>query len=227
MDDSLLKRPVWTAMTTVHASHTIGSCKARRFEADIGPFGAAPDETDVSLAELGGLIASTGPLLLAQETEIACPPGTRIVSLMLARQMHHEHADLPPLIGVPFRRLTDADAAAMVELASLTNPGPFERRTHLLGEFWGIEREGRLVAMAGERFKQPGFSEISGVCTHPDYQGCGYGRELCLLVLNRIRERGERAYLHVFSDNAGAIALYRKLGFRTRRDIHVGVLEAV
>ena len=114
----------------------------------------------------------------------------------------------------------------MVALASLTNPGPFERRTHLLGEFWGIERDGRLAAMAGERFKQPGFSEISGVCTHPDYQGSGYARELCLVVLNRIAKRGEQAYLHVFSDNYGAIALYKKLGFYPRRDIQVSVLEA-
>ena len=226
MDDRLLDRPVWSALTTVHARHTIGTDRARRFEADIGPFGAARDESDESLAELGSLIASSGPLLLAQAPEIACPPGVRIAKAMLAQQMHHDRPDLPPLTGVPIRRLGDADAAAMVELASLTNPGPFERRTHELGVFWGVEQEGRLAAMAGERFKQPGFCEISGVCTHPDFHGRGYARELCLVVLGRIRSRGEHAYLHVFSDNAGAIALYEKLGFRTRREIRVGVLEA-
>ena len=108
----------------------------------------------------------------------------------------------------------------------MTNPGPFSRQTHRLGEFWGIEREGRLVAMAGERLKQPGFCEMSAVCTHPDYLGRGYAHELCLVVLERIKKRQTRAYLHVFSDNTAAIALYKKLGFRTRREINVGVLDA-
>ena len=35
-------------------------------------------------------------------------------------------------------RLTDADALAMLALATLTKPGPFGLRTPCLGEFWGV-----------------------------------------------------------------------------------------
>jgi predicted GNAT family acetyltransferase len=123
------------------------------------------------------------------------------------------------------RRLGAKDAPAMMALTSLTNPGPFANRTHLLGEYWGIDQDGRLAAMAGERFKQPGFTEISGVCTHPDYRGRGYAMELCLKLADRISGRGETPYLHVYEGNTGARALYEKLGFRVRRNIHVGILE--
>jgi hypothetical protein len=44
-----------------------------------------------------------------------------------------------------------------------------------LGDFWGIKIGGRLIAMAGERMKQPGYTELSGVCTHPDFRGKGLG----------------------------------------------------
>ena len=81
--------------------------------------------------------------------------------------------------------------------------------------------------MAGERLKQPGFSEISGVCTHPDFQGRGSGRELCLLLLDRITSRAEQAYLHVHQSNMGALALYKAIGFRERRQINIGKLESV
>ena len=36
------------------------------------------------------------------------------------------------------------------------------------GDFWGVRDNGRLIAMAGERLKLDGMSEVSGVCTHPD-----------------------------------------------------------
>jgi len=81
--------------------------------------------------------------------------------------------------------------------------------------------------MAGERLKQPGFSEISGVCTHPDFQGRGFGRELCLLVLDRITSRGEQAYLRVYQSNTRALAPCKAIGFRERRQINIGQLASV
>ena len=103
----------------------------------------------------------------------------------------------------------------MIELTALTKPGPFGPRTHELGTYVGIRDGGKLVAMAGERLKVPGYTEVSAVCTHPDHLGKGYARVLMKEVMRAIRERGETPFLHVRGDNARAIALYERLGFRS------------
>jgi predicted GNAT family acetyltransferase len=114
-------------------------------------------------------------------------------------------------------RLTEADAADMLDLATLTQPGPFTLNALRLGEFWGIREEGRLVAMAGERMGQPGYGEISGVCCHPDARGKGFARLLSLVVAGRISARGEQPYLHAYAGNLPAIRLYESIDFRLRR----------
>ena len=113
-------------------------------------------------------------------------------------------------------RLGQEDSPEMVALATLTKPGPFGRRTHELGTYLGIRCDGKLVAMAGERLKVPGYTEVSAVCTHPDHLGKGYARALMTEIMRGIREGGDIPMLHVRADNARAIELYERLGFRTR-----------
>jgi predicted GNAT family acetyltransferase len=120
--------------------------------------------------------------------------------------------------------LGDADAAGMLALANLTRPGPFFSHTHQLGRFIGIRQDGRLVAMAGERMQPQGFTEVSGVCTHPDFRGRGFAGGLMRLVAQAILARGDTAFLHVYADNAGAIALYESLGFRIRAAVTMTVI---
>jgi predicted GNAT family acetyltransferase len=79
--------------------------------------------------------------------------------------------------------------------------------------------------MAGERMKPAGFTEISGVCTHPDARGRGYAGALMRIVAARIVARGETPFLHVYASNAGAIALYRTLGFELRQELTMTVLS--
>ncbi len=121
--------------------------------------------------------------------------------------------------------LGDPQAAEMLELATLTKPGPFIARTHVLGGFVGIRKEGRLVAMAGERFKLDGFTEVSGVCTHPDYRGRGYAGLLSRIVAARIQERGEVPILHAYVTNTKAIRLYEQLGFAIRTTLQGAVFR--
>ena len=61
-------------------------------------------------------------------------------------------------------RLAPIDSADMIRLVELTKPGPFADRTMELGDFFGIRVGGALVAMAGERMKADGTTEISAVC---------------------------------------------------------------
>jgi predicted GNAT family acetyltransferase len=121
--------------------------------------------------------------------------------------------------------LGDADAPDMLALAQLTEPGPFLAHTHMMGTFHGVRVDGRLVAMAGERMRAPGFTELSGVCTHPDFRGRGFARQLSAVVAADIQARGETPFLHAWRDNHPAIALYASLGFRLRAEVDVAVLE--
>jgi predicted GNAT family acetyltransferase len=118
---------------------------------------------------------------------------------------------LAPDEGVAYLDLGDQDAPEMVALVALTKPGPFEARTHVFGGYVGIRHEGKLVAMAGQRLQVPGYTEVSAVCTHPDFRGRGYGSFLLLTVAQRIKARGETPFLHTFASNTGAIRLYERL----------------
>jgi predicted GNAT family acetyltransferase len=219
----LLDRPVWNALATRHAGFAIGGARARRFAPDIGPLAGARDDEPQSLAELAELVPRDGTLVLLQADPVALPPGIVAASTAAGVQMvAHEltrAAALATEVGI--ERLSEEDMPAMLELATLTRPGPFAARTPVLGEFWGIKESGVLIAMAGERMRHEGFTEVSGVCAHPRVRGRGLARALSAHVAARILQRGETPYLHAYATNEPAIRLYETLGFRLRRDMHV------
>ena len=161
-------------------------------------------------------------MLFLQRGAVAVPPGTREVERGVGVQMvAADFAASPPPEGIV--ALGEADAAEMLALATLTEPGPFRARTHELSQFWGVkDAGGRLLAMAGERLQLPGMAEVSGVCTHPDARGRGLAALLSRHVASEIVRRGEVPFLHAYAGNAGAIGLYEKLGFR-----HNGTVEAL
>ena len=125
-----------------------------------------------------------------------------------------------------FIELGEADVAEMVELATLTKPGPFDTRTREMGTYLGIRKDGKLVAMAGERLKLPGYTEISAVCTHPEHLGHGYAGFLMTILAERIRGRGETPILHVRAENTRAVQLYERLGFKRRLLSYFAVFRA-
>jgi ribosomal protein S18 acetylase RimI-like enzyme len=170
-----LDRPVWSALTTRHAGLAEGSDLAQRYDPSIVPFAAARDDSPEALDALGALADPGEDMLLLQADAIVLPPGLVAATTAQGVQMVLQH---PPaeVSDERIERLSDADAAEMLELATLTRPGPFTLRAQALGEFWGVRKSGRLIAMAGERMKQDGFTEISGVCSHPDARGRGLAR---------------------------------------------------
>jgi predicted GNAT family acetyltransferase len=137
---------------------------------------------------------------------------------MLARQVR----EVPPAADVAV--MGAADIAGIQELVALTRPGPFAARTTELGRFLGIRVNGRLAAIAGERLRLDGFTEVSAVCTHPKHRRKGYAAMLVSAAARNILARGERPFLHVLPDNAAAIAAYEALGFERRRVMHLTVL---
>lgn len=220
--DHPLDNPAWSALRTRQASLAVGEGAALRYDRDYAIFAAPRDYETESLAALGALIGATGPAIVAGM--LPPVPGTILAKRREAVQMVAE-APVPPVGKCDFVALGDDDAAEMLALATLTEPGPFFTRTHQLGDFIGVKREGRLIAMAGERMKLTGFTEVSGVCTHPDFRGQGLAGALMQRVAARIVARGETPFLHAYADNRGAIGLYERLGYRLRCAIDIAVLE--
>ena len=218
-----LDRPVWHALRSRQAVMAVGGDRALRFMPDVAPFAAAADDSQASLAALAALGPAEGHVVLIQASDGALPPGTIAETITAGVQMVAQR--LTPLGGqAAIEPLTESDAPAMLALATLTAPGPFRERTHRLGDFLGVKHDGRLVAMAGERMKPDGFTEVSGVCTHPDARGRGYAKHLSHAVATRIVERGETPFLHAYASNVGAIALYQGLGFVIRSKMTITAL---
>lgn len=209
-----LDRPVWSALTTRWAPLAEGDARAWRLGRDYGVFGAAADRSPESLAALAALVPEDGELWTVEREDWPAPPGTRYLRRADCVQMACDAltpADPPSFEIVD---LTEGDAPAMYDLARLTQPGPYVAHTNRLGDFIGVKQGGQLIAMAGERMKMPGLSEVSGVCTHPDHRGKGYAGALMRVVAERMIARGETPWLHAYATNTGAIALYESLGFR-------------
>jgi ribosomal protein S18 acetylase RimI-like enzyme/DNA-binding MarR family transcriptional regulator len=224
-----LDRPVWAALSTRHRPVSAGGPRARRYLPDIGPLAACRDDSADSLADLAGLVAAHGAAILLQAGDPPVPPGCRVelradaVQMLMTDPGRLPEPDGPPAAGTDgqIEELGDSESDAMIALAALTAPGPFAARTHALGRFWGIRAGGNLVAMAGERMAFDGITEVSAVCTHPDFRGRGLAARLVARVVADIRGRGDDALLHAFAANTAAIRLYETLGFTLRREMTV------
>lgn len=222
---SVLDRPVWTSLSTSHSGLSVGNALARRYAPDVNLFASACDDTVQALAALAALVRRGERVFVLQVPQIVVPSSLVAVKEAKGVQMTATGSVAGAAGHDEVVQLTDADAPEMLALAQLTEPGPFLTRTHIMGAFIGIRIGGRLAAMAGERFRFPGYTEVSGVCTHPDFRGRGLARQLSAAVAAGIEARGERPFLHAWKTNLPAIALYESLGFEIRNEVNVAVLE--
>lgn len=221
---NLLDRPVWASL--LRAPHlALGGDFAKRFKRDINLFAATGNEDVASLVALQELVREGESVFLAQVPTICVPDGLQLERAAQAVQMIATRPIAPIVDGDSVVELGDADAAEMCALARLTEPGPFLERTYTMGRFVGVRIDGRLAAMAGERMRFPGFTEVSGVCTHPDFRGLGLAKRLSSVIASGIQQRGEQAFLHAWENNRTAIALYESLGFSFRTLVQIAVLK--
>jgi ribosomal protein S18 acetylase RimI-like enzyme len=219
-----LDNPIWHSLSTLHAHFAEGDELAKRYPPEVTLLAGMGEPSSEAYASLAKTLQRAGAVLfLDQPPQI--PSGWITVHSSPLVQMVCENPNLAQ-DGFPAEKLTPGDVPEMIALAELTKPGPFGTRTRELGEYLGIRKSRRLVAMAGERLHLPGYTEVSAVCTHPDFQGRGYARELMSILMRRIIQRGETPILHVRQENVSAIHLYEKLGFRTRRLIHFVIIRS-
>jgi ribosomal protein S18 acetylase RimI-like enzyme len=222
-----LANPVWHALAGPQHDVAESTGLAARYRRSIAPFGAVPDIlTPESWEALVDLVGAGGVALLVR-SEIDTPDGwERRFGGTAVQMLGPESGTVDRSADHEVAFLTPADVTSMLDLVAATQPGPFAKNTIELGTYLGARRDGKLVAMAGERMRPPGLTEISAVCTDPAHRGQGLARALVRALMGRIQARGERAFLHVAIDNVTAIQLYETLGFAPIRDIQVAGLRA-
>ena len=220
-----LDRPIWSALTTRQANIAERVGDAVRLQPGYGVFAAAADASERSRIALNYLDVGPEGLWCVEREPVEPPPGMLVLHHSApCVQMVADHV-VAPKPDFEVVRLGEEDGPAMLALARMTEPGPFFEHTHRMGKFIGVKAKDLLIAMAGERLRPEGYTEVSGVCTHPDHRGHGYAAALMSVVAGRIQGWGETPFLHVYAHNVGAIRLYEALGYRVRRVMNMTVLK--
>jgi ribosomal protein S18 acetylase RimI-like enzyme len=222
IDEALLDNPVYAALSGAHARFAQVRGRALRYPVDVAPFLGLPSQPSAEDWEDAAGLVGAGTYAAVLQSGAEAPTGWTTIRAFDAVQMIGERVtgvDCPQAIS-----LGAADVPEMLELVAETEPGPFLTRTIELGDYLGIRSNGALVAMAGERLRFDGWTEISGVCTMPTHRGRGLASRLVSAIMAGIQLRSHRPFLHVLSTNWSAIRLYDELGFRVRRRATVTVI---
>lgn len=216
-----LDNPVWHALIGPQARFAQGQGFARHYPRDIAPFSGIVTASPAAYADLAVGLPSGNEARLFRPCNEPLPNGWVSLDAFPMLQMVAGTGSSEPSESLSYSVLAGSDLSAMMDLAAVAKPGPFGLRTPELGTYIGRREHGRLIAMAGERLRVPGYVELSAICTHPDARGRGFGVLLTQGLMALARQRGEIAFLHVRADNNAAVSLYRRLGFRARREIWV------
>jgi ribosomal protein S18 acetylase RimI-like enzyme len=212
-----LDNPIWSSLTTKHASFAVTQEGAARYPPQIAPFAAVATGDAQALSRLEVLINGGESVYLVG----AAPEFGRGWRVDSASQIPQLVCGVPAVVraGPETVTLTQAHRSDMLALTALVFPGFFRARTVEMGRYIGIYHGRVLAAMAGERMRMDGYQEISAVCTHPEFIGRGYAQRLVALLVNAVLERGDTPFLHTHRENARALALYDRLGFRIRTEV--------
>ena len=221
----LLDNPVWEALGTEDARLNCGTDKVRYFAEDVSPFVGMKLWDDHDLAVLEKELPADRSFSVMIADQVRIPACFDIVFTTALYQMVCTRFQSMFDSSLGMRSLSDADVPAMLELTSLTKPGPFLAHTIDFGHYTGIVEGDKLLAMAGERLHVKGYTELSAVCTHPDHLGKGYASHLMSHACETIIHRGDVPFLHVKQDNTRAIAKYEHLGFSIRTAFYFAVIK--
>jgi predicted GNAT family acetyltransferase len=220
-----LDNVIWTALTGRQRHLAVGDARVLRYVPAVAPFASMADTSPASFEALRELIQAYGHVALTTVEALTPPAGFSVLRQTTLLQMIWQ-GDPAPATALDHVRLAERDVPDMLALTAATEPGPFGPRTIELGSYLGVRRQGKLAAMAGERMKIEGYTEISAVCVDPAFRGQGLAAGLMRLLIANICARGETPFLHVLKSNESAISIYRAMGFVDRRELHLTVLGA-
>ena len=216
MESNKLDNPVWYSLNETHESKSIDYDGVKFYIPDYCPFGGFTniDKTANCLDEYSNFatnfyVVGNQPKFnksLILHKELVC--NQMVLENVIKIDMNEEIVEL---------HIKHKDE--LFELVNLVQPGYFKSKTSELGLYYGIYKDNQLVAVTGERMKMNSFTEVSAVVTHPKYTGKGLAKNLVAHITFQIFSQNRIPYLHVAETNIGAISLYKKLGFVTRRKI--------
>jgi GNAT superfamily N-acetyltransferase len=220
-----LDNPIWHALTGPHARFSQGTGLALRYEPEVAAFGALPDDpTPEAWDALDALVGSGGVAILFRTGSFDVPDDWEVALHMPTLQMITSESI--GAVDSEFVALTSDDVDDMLALVERTKPGPFFQRTNELGTYLGLrDEDDQLIAMAGERLRFAGYTEVSAVCTDPSARKRGLASRLIRAVAAGIDARAETTMLHVLAENHTAIRVYENLGFVTRAHFDVLILR--
>ena len=217
MTAHLLDNPIWSSLTTKHASFGVMQAGAGRYPPQIAPF-AAVSAGDASVLPQLEVLINGGESVYLVGVAPEFGAGWSVESAFPIPQLV---CSTPAVVrsGPEAVPLTEAHRSDMLALTALVFPGFFRARTVEMGRYIGIYHGRVLAAMAGERMRMDGYQEISAVCTHPEFIGRGYAQRLVGLLMNAVLERGDTPFLHTHRENTRALSLYDRLGFKIRAEV--------
>ena len=226
----ILDNVIWNAITTGNKEIGIRDGDAGWYYPDIAPFAGVKQWNEKNLEQLNELIPIGSKVAVSYEKRVKLDESKwKVLREMDCCQMVYEYPvssfnTANSSLIVP---LGKEHVPEMLALTALTKPGPFFERTILFENYFGIFEDGRLAAMTGQRMHPIPYLEVSAVCTHPDFRGRGYAKALMLHVMEIIIANSFIPFLHVLTNNTTAIQLYESIGFRTRKEIFIDMIERV
>jgi GNAT superfamily N-acetyltransferase len=219
LPEKLFANPVWHALRSKHRKLAQCAGDACRYPGDVVPFAAIRVPSAGPMLALRSLFEPSESVWIIGK-EYADVPGLVRAETLECLQMSLPNSIVVPDTDTEIVPLSDANADEMVALTTLAFPGFFRQRTCEMGSYYGVRSpSGELIAMGGERLKLDGFTEISGVCTHPAFRGRGLAGAIIWQLAREHRNEGVVSWLHVASTNRRAAELYLRMGFKEIRKV--------
>lgn len=220
-----LDNPAWHALNERHSGFAMGTDEFKRYDPGIVLFAGFELNATNIFNQLDAVFDLNDSFFLFDKFP-SLPVNYQEEAFIECLQMVCKKP-APANIDEEIIQLDETNTGEMFALVSAVFPGYYLLHTNHLGDYFGIFKEDKLVAMAGERLCMDGLTEVSAVVTHPAYTGRKYAQQLMTHIHKKHLEEGNVSFLHTGANNERAIKIYELLGYEKRRLIPVTRIKRI